>query len=103
MAELTAYRNYVAGEFRATDQTIPVENPATGEVLAYAPRATPAGCAGTGPAATTPSRATLPSRREACCMCAAATAAWAPGQATRCRRRRVGQKNLCNSERRPLN
>ncbi len=42
MAELTTYRNYVAGEFRATDQTIPVENPATGEVLAYAPRATPA-------------------------------------------------------------
>ena len=29
MAELTTYRNYVAGEFRATDQTIPVENPAT--------------------------------------------------------------------------
>ncbi|MFB9620570.1 aldehyde dehydrogenase [Brooklawnia cerclae] len=40
MPELTTYQNYIAGEFRATAETIPVENPATGEVLAYAPRAT---------------------------------------------------------------
>lgn len=40
MTQLTTYQNYIAGEFRSTADTIPVENPATGETLAYAPRAT---------------------------------------------------------------
>ncbi|NLA28447.1 MAG: aldehyde dehydrogenase [Propionibacterium sp.] len=42
MTEPITYQNYIAGEFRATEETIPVENPATGEILAYAPRATAA-------------------------------------------------------------
>ena len=35
-----SYKNYIAGEFRGTDEAIEVRNPATDEVIAAVPRAT---------------------------------------------------------------
>ena len=35
-----SYQNYIAGEFRGTDEAIEVRNPATDEVIAAVPRAT---------------------------------------------------------------
>lgn len=39
MSDFPEYRNYIAGEFRASVDSFEVENPATGEVIATVPKA----------------------------------------------------------------